>query len=277
MDWNKKNNRQRGLFRHQLGVPNYFGFRYFSLTMGFPSLALKIVCLVGFCFLANVPTVWAQDADKQKYIGTAFEERTSKNDSWDRVTNGLDYSKKRKKKKEEPQETNTSTNDNNLGRGSLFDGNWAGVFKILFFVVVIGLLVFLTLRLMGGTAFLSNKKIDKDNIEYSIEKVEADIHKSDLEGFARHALDKQDYKLAIRLYYLQIIKVLSQNKTIKWKRDKTNNAYVNEMRGTEYFREFRNLTRSFERVWYGDSDIQSNDFNKIRPRFLDFLEKINAK
>ena len=94
------------------------------------------------------------------------------------------------------------------GDGSLFSGDWSGFFKVFFFILVIGLLAYITLRLMGNAVFLSNKRVDDKDLEYSIDKIEEDIHQSDLEGFARHALDKQDYKLAIRLYFLQILKNL---------------------------------------------------------------------
>ena len=127
------------------------------------------------------------------------------------------------------------------------------------------------MKLMGSTAFLSNKKVDKSSLQYSIERAEENIHEADLEDFARHALDKKDYKLAIRLYFLQILKHLSSNNFIKWKRDKTNKEYVREMSGNNLFREFRTISRLFERVWYSDVEVKEHQFNLIRPRFLDFL------
>jgi hypothetical protein len=216
---------------------------------------MMILAVLGFLMLFQSPEAIAQDDGQQEYLRSYLEERPVDR-AWDRATNGLDYSKRKKKKERERREETQPSNSNdgpNYGEGSL---------------------VFLTLRLVGGNPFLVNRRIDKENINYSIEEVEADIHTSDLEGFARHALDKQDYKLAVRLYYLQIIKLLSQNKLIKWKRDKTNRAYINEMKGSDYFKDFRSVTRLFERVWYGDVHLQKSDFEQVRPRFLEFLKKI---
>ena len=221
--------------------------------------------------------VLAQENGSTQYERSNIQEHELNESRWERIVSELDYSKEKKEKPKEEEVNNTSNSeprDFNWD-GSLFSGNWSGFFKVFFFILVIGLLAYITLRLMGNSVFLSNKRVDRNNLDYSIEKVEADIHQSDLEGFARHALDKQDYKLAIRLYFLQILKELSVSKLIKWKRDKTNNEYIREMRSHEFFKDFRHLTRQFERVWYGDVNVQEKEFNVLRPQFLDFLKKIN--
>ena len=71
-----------------------------------------------------------------------------------------------------------------------------------------------------------------------------------------------------------IIKELSDKKLIKWKKDKTNNAYVRELRTTEYHQNFREITRNFERAWFGEGDIQKGDFQKLQPQFQGFVNSI---
>ena len=46
------------------------------------------------------------------------------------------------------------------------------------------------------------------------------------------------------------------------------------MSGTDLFKEFRAISRLFERVWYSDVTVQEHQFNRLRPKFLDFLKKI---
>ena len=244
-----------------------------------------LLILVSIFSFKNTTILLAQNTDQQEYISTALEDHGDKTAVWDEATEGLDFSKrkKKKKKKKEKRETETNTNtparDRNFqGNNSIFgNGDFSGFFKIMFFVVVIGLLTYLMMKIAGGTAFLSNRKVEKEEIGYSIENVEANLQKADLEGFARHALDKQDYKLAIRLYYLQIIKILNQNKLIKWKRDKTNNEYIREMRPSTYFKDFRSITRLFERVWYGDVNVQEKEFEQLRPKFLTLIQELTGK
>ena len=47
---------------------------------------------------------------------------------------------------------------------------------------------------------------------------EEHIYESDLDRFIREATEQGNYALAIRLYYLAIIKELSLNRTILWKK-----------------------------------------------------------
>ena len=237
---------------------------------------IKFLSLVLLALMMNLHAL-AQDTGNDTYENTSIKEHEFDKDNWERAVKGLDYSKNKKEEEEEeePEDvTPPETNDFDWD-GSIFDGNWSSFFKVFFFIIVIGLLAFIIIKMMGSTAFLSNKNVDKTALKYSIDKVEENIHEADLEDFARHALDKKDYKLAIRLYFLQILKHLSINNFIKWKRDKTNKEYVREMSGTDLFKEFRTISRLFERVWYSDVTVQEHQFNQIRPRFLDFFKESN--
>lgn len=242
-----------------------------------PLWRMGMLC-VFFWLLANMAS--AQDSGKRGYMKSSYQEKETSAASWSKAVEGLDYSPRKKKKEEDIETHNDDYNDPDLDfldNGSLFNGDWSNIFKVLFFLLVIGALVFLILRIMGGTAFLTNKKVEKDIINYSIETVEADIHKSDIEGFAQHALNEKDYKLAIRLYYLQVLKILSQNKLIKWKRNKTNNEYIREMRQNAHFKDFRQTTRLFEQAWYGDVTIEEQDFERIKPGFVNLIAALDEK
>ncbi len=240
-----------------------------------PFWRMGILC-VFFWLCGNMAS--AQDAGKRGYMKSSLQESETAAASWSNAVEGLDYTPRKKKKKKDKVDDDSDSSPNlDFLNNSLFSGNWSAIFKVLFFVLVIGLLTFLIIRIMGGTAFLSNRKVEKEEINYSIETVEADIHKSDIEGFAQHALREKDYKLAIRLYYLQVLKVLSQNKSIKWKRDKTNNEYIREMRQNAHFKDFRKTTRLFEQAWYGDVQIQEQDFERVKPQFVNLLDALDKK
>lgn len=147
--------------------------------------------------------------------------------------------------------------------------------QVLVFGVVIVALAFLLYKLFGGT-FVKNRKVTQDKA-FTIEDIEDRIHESDLERFLREALEKKDYRLAIRVYYLAIIKELSLKDLIRWKRDKTNREYLNEVIAAkpELHGGFRETTLAFERVWYGDIDVREQDYDMISPRFKQFMEAIS--
>jgi hypothetical protein len=74
-----------------------------------------------------------------------------------------------------------------------------------------------------------------------------------------------------------ILKDLSIQDKIEWRREKTNSQYVREMRGKDGFQEFRELTRSFEYVWYGEAPISATDYQKLLPSFSSFLNTLEQQ
>lgn len=237
-----------------------------------------ILALLTFLVMLTSPLANAQprSIEEAAYVEEDLSANTD-NDAWERATRDLKFDGKNTEKKQaEEEEVVEDTSPIFDWGNSIFAGNWSAFFQVFFFLLVIGALVFFMVRIFGGAAFLSNKKVASEKIKYSIEQVEDNLQKADLEGFAQHAIQNQDYKLALRLYYLQIIKVLSRQKVIKWKRDKTNREYVREVQRnqSDYAVDFKQLTRLFERVWYSDISINQSQFQQFQPLFSAFLKKI---
>jgi hypothetical protein len=116
-----------------------------------------------------------------------------------------------------------------------------------------------------------NKKIARDGVVITAENVEQYLHETDLEHFLKDAIAKGNYSLAIRLYYLQIIKALSEKNSIAWSIEKTNRDYLREMASHKMAQPFRNITRTYERVWYGNLLLDSNGFSRMEPDFKTLL------
>jgi hypothetical protein len=138
--------------------------------------------------------------------------------------------------------------------------------------MLLALLVFVVIK---SGLFNTNARI-KQTITGAelLENIEDNLHESDLERALRLALEAQDYRLAIRIYYLTIIKELSLKDMIKWKRDKTNGQYVREMLEKPEGTAFRSLTVSFERAWYSNETIMLKHFEALNPQFQSFISAI---
>jgi len=246
----------------------------------------KGILLILFLSVVGNPLseVKAQDAlPKDEYYNGKIEQRSFNTEEWKSLTKDLDYSEDGAKKEssthrranttgergedEEDEERRTS------GKMSPF---WAAVFKWTIVAIAIGIVAALLYNVLGGGSIFAprGKKVNAENEAISIETIEANIHESDLDRHIREALEQRNFTLAIRLYYLAVIKELSLGKLIKWKRDKTNRDYLREMRKTTLFNPYRDATRIFERVFYGNATIQEQDFNILKPRFVDLLNKI---
>ena len=204
-----------------------------------------------------------QELDKQK---------------WEKITSDMDYSGERQELTEEAKERKkeedsfgedffTERNSNNSS-GSPFG---AGLFKVFAIIFLIAVVVMIILYLVKE-GLPKNDKIEKTAI--TLENIEENIHETDLERFIREAKDKGDFALAMRLYYLAIIKEMSLKKLIKWKRDKTNGEYLRELTNSNFFAEFNEVTNIFERIWYGGGMIDEGTFAGFEGKFRGLVERV---
>ena len=175
---------------------------------------------------------------------------------WEQLVKDKSYYEKIPEKKSKP----INTPQVSVGSGFL---------KVFFFGVVILILVLVLLHFLNVPVFRG--KVKKRTFDI-FNPDEGDIHEADLERMLRVALQDGQYKLAIRLYYLIIIRELSSRKFIHWAKDKTNREYLNEMRPTKHYSPFRELTHIFERIWYGSGEVNAEHFEKIDPEFRNFIQ-----
>jgi hypothetical protein len=119
-----------------------------------------------------------------------------------------------------------------------------------------------------------NRRIARDGVEITLGNLDDYIHETDLERFLREAVAAGDFPLAVRIYYLQIIKSLSERGSILWSKEKTNRDYLREMREHRLGQPFREATRDYERVWYGNQHLSASGFARLEPAFKSLLGQI---
>lgn len=130
------------------------------------------------------------------------------------------------------------------------------VFKLIFYGLVISALVFLIIKITGAdgqiSLFRSRKKIDQ--VRYSIE--EEDIQHQDFPQLISEALQKKNYTLAIRYYYLHALQHLSEAGAIEYHIRKTNANYIRELNGRDISAPFVEMVSLFDYIWYGNYTAQ---------------------
>lgn len=188
---------------------------------------------------------------------------------WEKAADGLDYSRDlpRPPKVRQPRSIDY---DGGLD-WTLGTGQWGAFLQGLAIALAVLLIGYAVFRMLQAPA---NRKLARDGVEITLENLDAYIHESDLDRFLREALAAGNFALAVRIYYLQTIKKLSERKAIRWSREKTNRDYLSEMKTHPRFAEFRALTRRFERVWYGNQTLAAPEFAQIEPEFKSFLGAI---
>ncbi|WP_179319560.1 DUF4129 domain-containing protein [Winogradskyella helgolandensis] len=140
------------------------------------------------------------------------------------------------------------------------------VFTILPYLLL-GLLVFLLVRFFLKVN--SNNLIIKARKQGSIlfSEEEQIIKNEDIPSLINDAVNQKNYRLAIRYYYLLSLKYLTESENILWQPQKTNEDYINEINQDHLKVDFKNITRIYDYVWYGEFDVDAVKFETLKHPF----------
>lgn len=146
------------------------------------------------------------------------------------------------------------------------------IIAVLIIIVVVFLIVKSILNKEGQWIFgkTSDKKILK------IEDVERNLHLVDFEKLIQETLKKGDSRLAIRYYYLWLLKKMTEKNIIEWDLEKTNSDYVYEIKSQTLKEKFIYLSYLYNNVWYGAFDIEANTFERMKTDFIITLKSIES-
>lgn len=232
----------------------------------------RIWCILIFLWATLAEqAVFAQDVrantQQQKYLNEPIQSQRFDERNWQKSVQGLDYSLKKKK----PPQAIKPKKDVNFKWPTLSKG------IVLFLkILVIGMVVVILALLLRHFLSTPRNRAVKTAIfaELSIEEIEENLEETELSPYIRKAIDQDNYVLAVRLYYLEVLKQLSGQKAINWRKNKTNRQYLQEMRNSKQHSDFRLLTLIFERVRYGGQTLSRPEFEKIEPGFQSFLKSM---
>ena len=150
--------------------------------------------------------------------------------------------------------------------------------KVVIILLAATALALLLKQFLGLGIIPKNTKIKPKSIsEVTLETIEENLHETKLNDFIHQAIEEGHYALAIRLYFLAILKELSLKRHIRWKKNKTNRAYLQELKNKPDYTDFRKTARIFERIWYGNRTISALEFQKIETPFASFLQRLQEK
>ncbi|MEM6262660.1 MAG: DUF4129 domain-containing protein [Bacteroidota bacterium] len=146
---------------------------------------------------------------------------------------------------------------------------WKVVMWVLV-IVALGLILFGILRLKPD--WIMGRKSQKLG-EVNLQSPE-DITQMDFRALLSVCLRDQDYRRATRVLYLEVLKELTEQGHIDWKKYKTNHDYLTELRAKHLYEEFSDLTRQYEWAWYGDVPIDKDGFAHMERLFKSFRSKM---
>jgi hypothetical protein len=139
-------------------------------------------------------------------------------------------------------------------------------FKILEYALIIAAIVIIILLLLrNNIRALFYGKSAAVPLDFS--ELKENIHAINFDTLIAESISKKDYRKAIRLHFLKILKDLSDRSLIEWRIDKTNYDYSIELKKTHFSEPFNELALLYDRVWYGDIHIDKERYDMLMPKF----------
>ena len=137
-------------------------------------------------------------------------------------------------------------------------------------IVVIYLIVKSILNKEGQWIF--GKSSDKRLLK--IEDIEKNLHLIDFEKLIQETIQKGESRLAIRYYYLWLLKKMTEKNIIVWDLEKTNSDYVREIQSAALKEKFIYLSYIYNNIWYGAFEIDNATFERMKTDFITTLKTI---
>lgn len=114
------------------------------------------------------------------------------------------------------------------------------------------------------TDFISTAKNRKFNVGSEEEEL---IKNTDLDRLLKDAIAANNYREAVRYYYLIALKKLDAANIILWEQQKTNEDFIREITSFELKDAFTENTRLYDFVWYGDFSLTRDEFEQAEKDF----------
>lgn len=146
---------------------------------------------------------------------------------------------------------------------------------IVYFLFVI-LLIFLILKI-SRTKFNSIFSRNSNIKQVNFIELEETLPDDNIDELINKEASRQNYRSAIRLLFLKLLKELNNRGFIKWTNEKTNKDYYEELQNQLLHRSFYQLSIVYSYVWYGEFVIDKQKFDLICNQFNSFFSSIDAK
>lgn len=149
-------------------------------------------------------------------------------------------------------------------RKSFFELAW--VKTILWMIIIGGFATAIIMFLYASNVRLFRKKVTVFTEESGYAETD-NIFEINYSERIEKAVQQGDYRLAVRLLFLQMLKSMAGRNIIQYKQDCTNFDYLIQLRGSPYYENFFRLARNYEYSWYGHFPVSRETWQLIKNDF----------
>lgn len=147
--------------------------------------------------------------------------------------------------------------------------------KILPYLILaafIALVVWLFIKLNPGRSFLEEQEAP----HVFLNDEETIVKSENIGELIERAVKEGDFRLAIRYYYLQLLRQLNRKELIKYEFQKTNSEYLNEIKEEHLRIQLKKAMRLYDFIWYGSFSLSEPDFHRAQRNFSDLQTSIKT-
>lgn len=155
----------------------------------------------------------------------------------------------------------------------LLDAAW---FRNLLWIIILCSFIGVVIWYLASSNINLFQKAAKKIVDEEVdEEINDDIFSINYEKEIDKATETNNYRLAIRLWYLKTLKELSDRNIIEYRHEKTDSEYVNSLQDSQYYKDFFRLTRNFEYTWYGQFNLSGEGYEMMRTDFINFQNSLS--
>ena len=145
--------------------------------------------------------------------------------------------------------------------GKMATTDWG---NLLLYLLALGVLVIIVMAVLKVDAF---RVLSGSNSGVTKGVFHENIHEMNFEELLQEAIAKRDFRNAVRLVFLQSLKILSDKQHINWQAGKTNHDYLDEVQATDVKQGLGQLSYYFDYAWYGGFSISENQYQRVKTIF----------
>lgn len=147
------------------------------------------------------------------------------------------------------------------------------IYKILMGGMILFFLFVVVTKTRIYKIFYSDKEIESPEFKFS-DTVDQSI---DFDESIRLQMEQRQYRLAIRLLYLKVINQLRMKEIIHFSKEKTNIDYLHDLTNEDLKSRFYAITTIYNHVWYGDIEIDEDQYIRFEKSFQSFYTATDVK
>ncbi|MBE9488665.1 MAG: DUF4129 domain-containing protein [Bacteroidetes bacterium] len=149
-------------------------------------------------------------------------------------------------------------------------GSATGILYFIFNILPYLLLGFLVFLLIKFFLKVNSQNIILGQQNASTIKFTEDeqiIKNENIQTLINEAIKQKNFRLAIRYSYLKSLKKLTESDIISWDHQKTNEDYIKEIQKESIKHHFKDITKIYDYVWYGEFNIDELKFESLKIAF----------